>query len=66
MDIIFKGINEKEAQVIVAHAKMYDFIYEWRERIIRACKEGDHYATQSLREDFYDTLHDFGIAQLFD
>lgn len=66
IDIQFNNINEKEAQIIVAHAKMYSFIYEWREKVIRACKEGDFYATQCLRKDFHDTLNDFGIAQLFD
>jgi len=65
MDVTFRNLNEQDARIVASYQAMYSFIYEWRERVIRAAKEGISYDADALRTDFHESMSQNGISEIF-
>ncbi len=66
VDVVYRNLNQDDVRIIAASQALYSFIYEWRERIIRASKEGLSYDGDALRTDFHESMSQHRISELFD
>ena len=71
IDITFKDLEAHDVKILASATQMYNFIHEWMDHMREAVKyctldEEGYKAIDKLKTNFYQSMGEHGITDLFD